>query len=586
MNKKQKNPIILLSLLLLGGMTLGSCMDDNYDLGDIDGTVAFGSDEGITLPGNNSTAEIMLSDILDIDESDCITTLENGDYVFFKKGDDVEPARPFIDRIRITKQSATDIPQKVGPDSEPADLSLLADGATISGTAGSIEKGINIFDYRGDKPESVVDLHEVDIEGNVTLNITFNSNLQAFLTKFSSFDICFPAYMTLKSVSRGTVVGNTIVLGEIPTAEPLVLEAVVDKLNFGVATSGDNELKIDGEQVVLKGEVVIKATYPDFVKGNGDITDMQIQGVTNISNIDIVSARGLFKPSIDIDNVGDIEITDVPDFLDDPEVDININDPQITLNINSNMDVDGFVDGTLTAFFKDGTQKSVTVNDIEIPRQTNSKILICRQPKTLPYEDYTQVKVVSNLSDLIKTIPEKISFKANAQADATKQSSFMLGYSDYLITTGYKFEAKLALDAGSVFIYNDTIDGWNADLEDIDLAKNAKVKVTFDVTNNVPAKIDLEVFPVDINGNDLNTAQKALFEVKNPATVGAGSTKDVTVEILQKEANAFRQLDGIRIRAKITSLDATPLNNTTQTIKLENITATLVGKVVIEDKKD
>ena len=98
MKKKQKNPIILLSLLLLGGMTLGSCMDDNYDLGDIDGTVAFGSDEGITLPGNNSTAEIMLSDILDIDESDCITTLENGDYVFFKKGDDVEPARPFVKR--------------------------------------------------------------------------------------------------------------------------------------------------------------------------------------------------------------------------------------------------------------------------------------------------------------------------------------------------------------------------------------------------------------------------------------------------------------------------------------------------------
>ena len=106
------------------------------------------------------------------------------------------------------------------------------------------------------------------------------------------------------------------------------------------------------------------------------------------------------------------------------------------------------------------------------------------------------------------------------------------------------------------------------------------------MTNNVPAKIDLEVFPVDINGNDLNTAQKALFEVKNPATVGAGSTKDVTVEILQKEDNAFSKLDGIRIRAKITSLDATPLNNTTQTVKLENITATLVGKVVIEDKKD
>ena len=99
MKTKQNTPLALLSLLLAGGMALTSCTDSNYDLGNIDGTVAFGSDQGITLPGNNSTTEMKLSDLIDIDESDCITTLDNGDYVFYKIGNDVEPARPYIERI-------------------------------------------------------------------------------------------------------------------------------------------------------------------------------------------------------------------------------------------------------------------------------------------------------------------------------------------------------------------------------------------------------------------------------------------------------------------------------------------------------
>ncbi len=585
MNKKQKHSFALLPLLLVGGLAVASCMDDNYDMGNIDGTVAFGSDEGVTLPGNNSTTEIKLSDIIDIDDSDCITTLANDDYAFFKVGDDVDPARPYIERITITKQSASNIPQKVGPETEPAGLDLLPIGTTIPGTAGSIVKELSFFDYRGDKPAEVVDLEQVDIEGTVQLTLTFNSNLQAFLPRFTSVDVLFPDYMTLKSVSRGTVVGNKIVFGGIPTSEVLSVTAEVASLTFGKGDA-DDIIAIDGDEVVIKGNVKMVATYPDLVKGVGDVTDMQVEGVTNISDINIVSARGRFNPAIDLDDFGDVEISNVPDFLDDPQVNISIHDPQITVNVNSNMDVDGFVDGTLTAHFKDGSQRSVAVNGINVPRNTHSKALICRQPKPTPYEDYTQVIVVSDLSELVKSIPEKITFKAKAQADQTKVSTFLLGYDGYLITTAYEVEARMALDPGSVIVYNDTIDGWSEDLKDIELSNNAKVKVTFDVDNKVPANIDLQVFPIRADGSDLNTPQKTLLEVRNPATVKPGTNQGVTAEILQKEPKTLKQLDGIRIRAVITSTEAIPLNKSTQTIKLENITATLVGKVVMEDNKD
>ena len=187
-----------------------------------------------------------------------------------------------------------------------------------------------------------VDLQEVDIDGTVSLSLSFNNNLQAFLPRFTSVDVLFPQYMTLKNVSRGTVVGNKIVFGSIPTNEVLTVTAEVASLTFGKGDA-DNVIKVDGDKVIINGNVKLVATYPDLVKGVGDITDMQINGTTHITDIDIVSATGRFNPSIDLDDLGDVKITNVPDFLDDPEVNISIHDPQITLNVNSNMDIDGIV---------------------------------------------------------------------------------------------------------------------------------------------------------------------------------------------------------------------------------------------------
>ena len=120
-------------------------------------------------------------------------------------------------------------------------------------------------------------------------------------------------------------------------------------------------------------------------------------------------------------------------------------------------------------------------------------------------------------------------------------------------------------------------------MEDILLSDNAKIEVTLDVTNNVPAKLDMAATPIDVNGNDL---PESLLKVDNPATIDRGITKGVKITISQKNKDALKKLDGIRFRVEARSTDSTPLNESTQTIKIENITAKIVGKVVIEDNKD
>ena len=98
-----------------------------------------------------------------------------------------------------------------------------------------------------------------------------------------------------------------------------------------------------------------------------------------------------------------------------------------------------------------------------IPRNKNSKILICRQPKAEPYQDYTQVVPVSNLSDLIRRIPDKILFHADAQVDKNASGTIQLGR-DYHISTAYDFKAPLALQNNSVIVYDDKTDGFYKDI--------------------------------------------------------------------------------------------------------------------------
>lgn len=567
---------ILSAILAAGSLAFVGCADNDYDLGDLDGTVAFGSDEGLALPAS-STHDIRLNYLLDIDDSDCIDTLANGDYIFTKEGDDVDPTHPEIDPISVTEQSATDIPQKIGPNQKPDGFDLLPSGTVLTGTSGQITASINMFNFSANKPEDVEELTKAFVNADITLTLSFNNDLQQFLNKFNSLSIEFPEYMTLTSPSIGTISGHTISFGQVSTASTLTLTAKITELDFKTIDS-NNLLAIENDKIVMKGSVNINVTYPNLVKGSGNITNMYINGHTQISTVTINKAAGRFDPSIDLDDVGDVKITDVPDFLDDPDVKIILNDPQITLNVSSDLDIDGLIDGTLTSYFKNGTTATVTVPNIRIPRSAETKIMICRQPKSTTPAGYNKVYAVDDLKNLIKSIPERIAFKANAHADNTQSGTFELGH-QYTITTAYRFDALLALDKGSTIVYNDTINEWAEDLEDITLSEKAKVEVTFDVKNDVPAEIKLTATPIDKNFNDLSH----LITVSDATINAKGTTKDVTITIEQKDKNALKSLDGILLKATVTSAEATPLNASTQIIKLDNIRVLLKGKVRFDD---
>ena len=169
---------LLVGILLTGSMAFTACMDSNYDVSDLDKNVAFGSDEGLKLPSKNSTKEIELSDLLDIDDSDVISTDENGNYVFAKGAGeaDVTPARPEIDRINVA-QSTPPANYDLAIDELNENLCVPASvpDAAIDAAINTIweeripasitSKGrITLFNYHTDLPIEVVDLQELQAD--------------------------------------------------------------------------------------------------------------------------------------------------------------------------------------------------------------------------------------------------------------------------------------------------------------------------------------------------------------------------------------------------------------------------------------
>ena len=575
---------------LAGGLTLAGCStDDSIDVGEVDTTI------GVKL--NNFTVplgqaeKITLGDVLDLKDDDCISTTANGDYEFFKQGDAADPAHPQVDIINVSEKTSHDEDPFIGPSEKPAGFDLLPVGTKLTGTAGSVSKALNTFNYSAAKPDDVVDLTTAEVEGEATIYISFNPDLQGFIDKFTSFDIEFPAYMTLEEPTQGTLVGNKLKFGEVATSSTIYSKVKLKSLKFQEIDAA-NKLVIQNGNITMLGDVKVDVTYPDLVKKNNssDITKMQINGITSITTVKITSATGKFDPKIDLDDIGDIKIDskDVPDFLDDPQVNITLTDPQITLNINSDVDLDAIVDGTLTSTFNNGTTSEVKISNIEIPRKKNSKILICRQPKNEPYQDYTKVYVVENLSDLMTKIPEKVTFKANARVDKTKAGTIKLG-TPYTISTSYSFKAPLSLEAGSTIVYDDKTDGFYEDIDenDIDLRGEAELVITGKVTNNSPLELTLAPTAIDVNGNALkgiklvsaNTIKSNLTD-KTPSDLKITLTKDANVNLKDVK------FDGIKFKATAVSKDATTLNKDNHYININDLKISVNSEVSIDaDKK-
>ena len=588
MKKKQMKASLLLVSLLTLGFSLTGCTNDDYDFDQIDATMGFGSGE-LEIPAS-STMNIPLSDILELEEGGSVKIAANGDYLFQLTGSEASSASPMISPIVLRGNSYSN--------TLTLNANSAAKGTRAAGTHLSFVSPKELmFKYNG-TDAAVKSLKSAEVAGEIELKINLTlGGLSSAITNINKVTLTLPGYLEISRVEgngNGTpmVNGSKITVENVSTSRNLQLTIKAKKLDFanqdayGKVVIGNNgSIQMDGYfDLGIEAHVTGVPTSALSIGANVTVNDITLN-----------SATGIFDPEINISSLGDVTVTGVPDFLSEDGVRADLDNPQIILSIQNDMDAAAKVSAKVISTKNGQNLATVQLPEMNIYKTTVApvtKICICRHNTEELTAQYgaANVYVVSNLATLINQhIPDHVQITdVETKADLSQEMTIEFGR-NYNVVPSYEIYAPLAFAEDAVIEYADDFDGWNDDLDDLELSEGTYVRLTADAQNLVPATLIVEATPLGLEGTDISN----LIEVNVKKGTVKASADGVTavnspleIELREKVKGGLQKLDGLSYKVKGkashdgTTVTGINLNSKKHTLKLENIKVKLVGKVI------
>ena len=629
--KTKMTKMLSCCFLVAGGLMMAGCStDDDIDVSKVDTMIGVGTN-GFTIPAGNSDP-IQLINLFKIEDSDCIDTIAGGNYRFFKNDDGIDATNVKIDPVSVTLD-ANNI--QTYQFILPIVSQYNASGARAAGPAKASQKfnkTITTFDFtENDLTGAIRDLSKAEIDP-VPFRLVehFSGDLKNILSQFSDLDLELPDFFEIQNnevtienagVQKTVKVNNgKIHLDNIQTSSDLVLDGFIVSMDFTKAkkTFGTDvqELKFlaskdytkDLAKVIIKGLVFIDVTYDEqhLTFNPADMADViaKLGGKTDEDffidsyftigagakpKMEFRDVTGRFFPDIDL-SIDPVKITDIPDFLTKDGVNIDLEDILLELGVNSTMPLPGAVNVKMTPIINKSKKADITVNNIKIDKNANSKVLISRKNNSTTKAGYTDYHWAGDadgsgdVGKLLTNIPDEIEFDCDAKADSANFYTVYLNR-DYTIKPTYHIEAPLALQGKSCIIYDDSADEWNKDLNDndIDLDGNTTLTVEGDIINNTPLDMEIEApTPIGVGGGDISSIVKVTMP-NNPLVIESKKTNKMTLTITTT-GDGLKKLDGIKYAVKAKAAkDGTvqTLNGRLHTIQLQGLKAKIDGKITI-----
>lgn len=575
---------------------LSSCVDDSYDLNkDIDLTITVGGDE-FAIPGGN-TSKWMLGDILELEEDGTVKLLDNGDYALVQDGNPTDPSTVRIEDVQVTREE----------DIKP----ILIDDLSFVLSARSSQKASNeryeatippgkqtTFKFhKSEMPEDILSIERAEINMSVKLDFdALGLNRVATKAYFRQLVLTFPEYFVFGQLGdmagKGswTIQDRQMIGTDVPiTSNGLEIPVPVNELVYGDYTGGDEfvfnreqrtlDLKgivtVGGEMYVNQSDLVTSSPTPDWFDVRADVT---------MDDIDILTVTGKVDPKIEIKDQF-IELGDMPDFLQDDEVILDVYNPQINLQVYNEATVPVKVDAILTSIKNGEEIARVNVDNIPVAAGLGENNGITTQIclsglGTGAPAGYMNMQV-EDLGNLIRTIPDEIKMQIQSEvADKyTQVYKIKLGQ-DFEVNTDYKVDASLAFGKDLRIIYKDSVDGWHSDMEDYDIKRMVLKGKAY---NGIPLDVHLEADARDEYGNVINGIKVKVKEVIAAAVDDVATLTDLNIEIIQEVEGAMKNLDGLLFRAKATSnaeVEGKVLNKE-QYLQLQELKLTVPGGATI-----
>ena len=608
MRKMNAKTICLVAAVSCVAMGTVSCTDSDYDLSNVDMTVGLGGGE-LKLPVSSSDV-IPLKEVLKFSDSEVVDTIEGGDYMFSKNGDAVSPAHPEIDRITVMKLNSQGFDFDLGSILQKAISKQLP-----SSTKGmkriripvdiTESKIVNTFEYKGEQPQEVEELKEAYITAGMKLTIRFSEGLKNLVSSVGEMKITLPTYMSFEAEGSGfEKKGTSLVFKNMSTSEDLSLAISINKLSMG--TDPDDELgKLESKDnyITMDGNLKLEAKITDVEIPTNlsevDYSDCKIESKLEMDDaVTLDKVTGRFAPTIDLSNLGEANITGLPDFLTEGDVCIDLDNPQIALTLESDLTVGGELAGNIK-YWRNGQEGSFSLPEpIKLKASTENsgemsvnRICICRD-KSKVTASYDQVIETENIKDLLyPKIIDKIAFSGAATADKNNVYTYELGKT-YTVQPSYRLESPLAFGEDAKIVYTEKFEDWNKDIKDFDVTDGTCIVMEAVVENRIPVHLNVEATPLGIDGSELPSN---VIKVDIDADIKASpngtdiATSDLHI-VLTPGKQGLKKLNGIKIKVSGAAKDANgnnpvkgiTLNARKHSLVLQNIRLSLKGKAVAD----
>ncbi len=624
-------PIQIKQFLFVGALCAGSaflttaCVDNSYDLSeDLDLTMGLGSN-GLSVPMGN-VEKIYLNDILSVDESVKLDAanqyylVEDGTTNFDFTIDNVttkvdnptlrtdpgKPALPF--------NTVCEILHAAGVSSIPVPADKIFSGEA----EGTESMDFSVSDISSD----IKAIHSVSFTPlKVSLSLEWfksNAALKFDLKELKDVEITLPSILHVVegSVSEGWTLteGNKLVAHSVAFNGANMKEIVsftIDQTQLKDCSTIENgELTIYPENlhITMKGGADFVSTG-SFTMTSNDYMDVRLHikvgtpGANNKTNVYVTRAKGVFDPLINPD-VESIDIaSELPDFLKDPEVRVNVSNPTLKFNVypKYNVQIPADVDFYATLHsIKDGQDQ---VSPVEFPKytrlykNTSNVIYFYQDAATGPYDPNgleadapskkVQTKKVDNISSLISVLPDRIEVDLGANGNdkhirVVGENEVALGqkYSqavDYTIYVPFEFKN------GVTIVYTDETDGMNEDLKDY--AADG-IQISAEAENTIPLDLKATISAYDMYDNLIPGIQFEEVDVKaGGGTDATAVTTALTIKATLTDPNLLKKLDKLEFKINAASeatSNATHKLVSTQYVQLKNVKLKLVGQIVAD----
>lgn len=275
------------------------------------------------------------------------------------------------------------------------------------------------------------------------------------------------------------------------------------------------------------------------------------------SDINVNSVSGTLRH--ELANVAPIKLDDMPDFLNDEDVVLDLENPLVFVAVENEVPATATTGVTLRAEYgKTGPSAATSVTrssgTLEFHQGDNFFMLADHDTNFRPrvYQNAQFIRV-EDLGGLIRKIPEQI--YVDVEPVTVKATDLKIP-GTYDVGVNYEVYAPLSFGKQFQLVYQDTERGWADDLGDLDNVDAEAIWIEGDIDSDLPAALTFSIEPLDEECQIIPQIESVNIAVPANAknhhfTATIKPVSGHTLNDVFAGKNGVHQLDGVRYKAVI-----------------------------------